>query len=94
MASSIAYPGDSHLFAVDQAYVHDSTRPTLSLSYKSASGGLVTTVKPMATRLPAFFSNLLPEGALRDYLAAKAGVKPGRESSFSGTSFSGSVGST
>jgi serine/threonine-protein kinase HipA len=31
------------------------------------------------TRLLPFFSNLLPEGALRDYLARKAGVHPGRE---------------
>jgi serine/threonine-protein kinase HipA len=32
-----------------------------------------------ATRLPVFFSNLLPEGHLREYLAARAGVKPQRE---------------
>jgi serine/threonine-protein kinase HipA len=30
-------------------------------------------------RLPAFFSNLLPEGQLRDYLAARGGVRPQRE---------------
>jgi serine/threonine-protein kinase HipA len=70
--------GDRYLFAFDEAYVEDTHRPTLSLSYKGASG-LVTTLKPTATRLPAFFSNLLPEGALRDYLAARAGVHPGRE---------------
>ncbi len=70
--------GDRYLFAFDEAYVEDTNRPTLSLSYKGVSG-LVTTVKPTATRLPAFFSNLLPEGALRDYLAARAGVNPGRE---------------
>ncbi len=70
--------GDRYLFAFDEAYVEDTNRPTLSLSYKGASG-LVTTVKPTAMRLPAFFSNLLPEGALRDYLAARAGVKPGPE---------------
>ena len=70
--------GDRYLFAFDEAYVEDTNRPTLSLSYKGASG-LVTTVKPTAMRLPAFFSNLLPEGALRDYLAARAGVKPGQE---------------
>ena len=29
--------------------------------------------------MPPFFSNLLPEGHLREYLAARAGVKPGRE---------------
>ena len=70
--------GDRYLFAFDEAYVENPDRPTLSLSYKSASG-LVTAIKPTATRLSPFFSNLLPEGALRDYLAAKAGVKPGRE---------------
>jgi serine/threonine-protein kinase HipA len=70
--------GDRYLFAFDEAYVEDANRPTLSLSYKGAFG-LVTTVKPTAMRLPAFFSNLLPEGALREYLAARAGVKPGQE---------------
>ena len=70
--------GDRYLFAFDEAYVEDTNRPTLSLSYKGVSG-LVTTVKPTAMRLPAFFSNLLPEGVLRDYLAAGAGVKPGQE---------------
>ena len=70
--------GDRYLFAFDEAYVEDTNRPTLSLSYKGATG-LVTTVKPTSMRLPTFFSNLLPEGALRDYLAAKADVKPGRE---------------
>ncbi len=33
----------------------------------------------MTARLPVFFSNLLPEGHLRDYLAARADVKPQRE---------------
>ena len=70
--------GDRYLVAFDEAYVEDTNRPTLSLSYKGTSG-LVTTVKPTSMRLPAFFSNLLPEGALRDYLTAKAHVKPGRE---------------
>jgi serine/threonine-protein kinase HipA len=71
--------GDRHLFAFDEAYVHDENRPTLSLSFKSSSGGLVTSVRPYNVRLPPFFSNLLPEGHLREYLAARAGVKPGRE---------------
>lgn len=51
----------------------------MSLSYKSRTGGLVTTVRPVSRRLPPFFSNLLPEGHLRDYLAQKAGVKKDRE---------------
>jgi serine/threonine-protein kinase HipA len=71
--------GDRNLFAFDQEYVDDPNRPTLSLSYKSQSGGLVTAVRAVTSRLPPFFSNLLPEGHLRDYLAQKAGVKPHRE---------------
>jgi serine/threonine-protein kinase HipA len=71
--------GDRHLFAFDEAYVNDNNRPTLSLSFKSSSGGLVTSVRAYNIRVPPFFSNLLPEGHLREYLAARAGVKPGRE---------------
>jgi serine/threonine-protein kinase HipA len=71
--------GDSHIFAFEQDYIDDPNRLTLSLSYKSRTGGLVTTVKPVSRRLPPFFSNLLPEGHLRDYLAEKAGVKKERE---------------
>src|SRR3990172_2814895 len=73
------FAGDRHLFAFDENYVNDNNRPTLSLSFKSSSGGLVTSVRPYNVRLPPFFSNLLPEGHLREYLAARAGVKPGRE---------------
>ena len=71
--------GDTHIFAFEQDYIDDPNRPTLSLSYKSRTGGLVTTVRPVSRRLPPFFSNLLPEGHLRDYLAQKAGVKKERE---------------
>ena len=72
-------PGDRHIFAFEQDYIDDSNRPTLSLSFKGQAGGLVTAVRPVSRRLPPFFSNLLPEGHLRTYLAAKAGVKPERE---------------
>src|SRR5215472_1802698 len=57
--------GDSHIFAFEQDYIDDPNRPTLSLSYKSRTGGLVTTVRPVSRHLPPFFSNLLPEGHLR-----------------------------
>lgn len=72
-------PGDRVLFAFDDAYVADGARPTLSLSYKDAFGALITEAKPTQTRLPPFFSNLLPEGAMRDYLADRAKVNPARE---------------
>lgn len=70
--------GDRHLFAFDESHVETADRPTLSLSFKSATGGLVTELRPERMQLPPFFANLLPEGPLRTYLAAKAGVKPGR----------------
>ena len=71
--------GDRHLFSFEQEYVDDPGRPTLSLSFKGQSGGLVTAVRPVGRRVPPFFSNLLPEGHLRTYLAEQAGVKPERE---------------
>lgn len=71
--------GDQHLFSFDQDYVDDPERPTLSLSFKGQSGGLVTRPRPVGRRAPPFFSNLLPEGHLRTYLAERAGVKPERE---------------
>ena len=67
-------PGDQTLFVFDQAYVDDRKRPTLSLSFKDAMGDLITDVRRTRTRLPSFFSNLLPEGALLEYLAAKTGI--------------------
>lgn len=71
--------GDQQLFAFEQEYVDDPQRSTLSLSFKSAAGGLVTAVRPVTRRVPPFFSNLLPEGHLRAYLARLAGVNPERE---------------
>src|SRR5208282_5559357 len=71
--------GDRHLFAFEPDYIDDPDRPTLSLSFKGETGGLVTATRPTGLRLPPFFSNLLPEGHLRDYLARRAGVKSQRE---------------
>src|ERR1035437_6600389 len=71
--------GERHLFAFEQDYIDDANRPTLSLSFKGQTGGLVTAFRPVGRRIPPFFSNLLPEGHLRTYLAEKASVKPERE---------------
>jgi serine/threonine-protein kinase HipA len=71
--------GDRHLFSFEQDYIDDANRPILSLSFKGQAGGLVIPTRAVTARLPVFFSNLLPEGHLRDYLAARAGVKPQRE---------------
>jgi serine/threonine-protein kinase HipA len=72
-------PGDRQLFTFEEEYAEDPLRPTLSLSYKARTGGLLTAVRPVSRRLPPFFSNLLPEGHLRTYLAGLAGVNPQRE---------------
>jgi serine/threonine-protein kinase HipA len=71
--------GDRQLFSFEQGYLDDATRPTLSLSFKGQGGSLITTPRSYSARVPPFFSNLLPEGHLRTYLAAHAGVKPERE---------------
>jgi serine/threonine-protein kinase HipA len=71
--------GDRQIFAFEQDYIDDPQRPTLSLSFKGRTGGLVTVLRPVPRRVPPFFSNLLPEGHLREYLARLAGVNPERE---------------
>ena len=68
------------LFAFDTAYIDaGADRPTLSLGFKALDGGLVERARPTRVRLLPFFSNLLPEGHLREYLAARGGVHPERE---------------
>jgi serine/threonine-protein kinase HipA len=71
--------GDRQLFAFEQDYIDDGKRATLSLSFKGSTGGLVTNFHPVGRRVPVFFSNLLPEGHLREYLAKRADVNPERE---------------
>ena len=71
--------GDRTLLAFNQSYIDDANRPTLSLSFKDQFGKLLTAFRPYQSVLPPFFSNLLPEGPLRRYLAERAGVKEKRE---------------
>ncbi len=71
--------GERTLFAFNEAYINDLNRPTLSLSFKDNFGQLLTDFKPYRIKLMPFFSNLLPEGHLRQYLAGTAGVHPERE---------------
>lgn len=79
IATLTLLPGERTLFAFNDAYIENSARPTLSLSFKDQFGELITEHAPVRTRVPPFFSNLLPEGPLRDYLAVRAGVKEQRE---------------
>lgn len=71
--------GDRTIFAFNEDYVANPDRPTLSLSFRDDLGGLITKIRPTQRVVPPFFSNLLPEGGLRRYLAERAGVNQQRE---------------
>lgn len=67
--------GDYAWFNLDSAYVQDPRRHIL---------GLVFEDNPQAShsshmKLPPWFSNLLPEGRLREWMAADRGVHASRE---------------
>lgn len=67
------------LFAFNDAYVEETERPTLSLHFKDEFGELITDFRPYKIKLMPYFSNLLPEGHLRRYLAEKADIHIDRE---------------
>ena len=71
--------GNRQLFTFAEDYLEDPRRPTLSLSFKTLSGKTVADERAYRVRVPPFFSNLLPEGRLRQYLADRAGVQPSKE---------------
>ena len=67
---------DRIVFGFDNGYLDDTERPTLGLSFRDAFGGVATDIEPTRVHAPPFFSNLLPEGSLREYLARSAGIDP------------------
>lgn len=71
--------GDRTVFTFNDDYIADENRPTLSLSFKDNLGGLLTKLAATQRVIPPFFSNLLPEGPLRKYLAERASVNQQRE---------------
>jgi len=70
---------DRTVMTLTDDFVRDPGRPTLSLSLKKAGGEVAAPRRPTHVKVPAFFSNLLPEGHLREYLAERGGVNPERE---------------
>jgi serine/threonine-protein kinase HipA len=70
---------DRTLFSLSESYIENANRPTLGLGFKDSFGELITEFKPTQTALMPYFSNLLPEGHLREYLSERAGVKSERE---------------
>ncbi len=78
--ASLTHVGhDRSLFSFNESYIENPKRHTLGLRFKDSFGELIAEFKPTQTRLMPFFSNLLPEGHLRDYLSERAGVKSERE---------------
>jgi serine/threonine-protein kinase HipA len=71
--------GDRSLFAFNEEYIENPDRPTLGLFFKDEFGELRTEFRPVQKQVMPFFSNLLPEGHLRKYLAEQAGVNAERE---------------
>ncbi len=70
---------DRSLFSFNESYIQNKNRSTLGLRFKDSFAELITEFKPTQTALMPYFSNLLPEGHLRDYLSERAGVKSERE---------------
>jgi serine/threonine-protein kinase HipA len=75
----ILLPGDDSFFAFDESYIRDRERPVLSQYYRQADGGLRQEKEVTHTQLPPWFSNLLPEGALRDFIARQNDIHKVRE---------------
>jgi len=73
------YGGDQHIFEIEKDYEWTNGDPIMTIGMRQRDGRMSHSPMMSRTRLPAFFSNLLPEGSLREYLAAQAGVKPQRE---------------
>lgn len=72
-------PSGGVFFAFDETYLNAANRPVLSQSFFKPSGEIIPESKSSAGKLPPFFSNLLPEGHMRDYLAQRGGIKPSNE---------------
>ena len=79
VATIVRFDDDRILLAFDRAYIDDSDRPTLGLAFNDEHGGIVTDQRPTRRRAPPYFANLLPEGHLRRYIAARAEVNETRD---------------
>lgn len=62
-------------FVFDPEYLEDESRDVLGLGFEQDLGARFTS----NVRLPVWFSNLLPEGVLRDWVAEERGVSQTRE---------------
>ncbi|HEY6235297.1 MAG TPA: HipA domain-containing protein [Candidatus Elarobacter sp.] len=71
---------DTNVFVMDDDFRNDPDGPVLSFkAFRDVTGAYRRAVRPTRTRLHPYFSNLLPEGQLRTYLARHANVKAVRD---------------
>jgi serine/threonine-protein kinase HipA len=71
----VSNPDGRNEFSFLDEYLKGGDRPVLGQYFEDHLGE----VQRSQTKLPPFFSNLLPEGGLRELLARRAGVHPDRE---------------
>ncbi len=71
-------PGDNNLFVFEQAYAEDRDAPVLSQGFYGIDRALIAQAQAR-TKAPPFFANLLPEGELRSYIAARGNVNATRD---------------
>lgn len=67
--------GDYTWFTIDSEYKENPRRPVLGLQFEEN----LEARHASALRLPPWFSNLLPEGVLREWIADERGVSADRE---------------
>jgi serine/threonine-protein kinase HipA len=72
---TLCQKGDYTRFIVNESYVTDPHRPVLGLRFEEN----LRAPYASALRLPRWFSNLLPEGPLREWIADDRGVSLDRE---------------
>ncbi|MFJ4791518.1 type II toxin-antitoxin system HipA family toxin [Kitasatospora purpeofusca] len=72
---TMSQKGDYTRFVANSHYLEDSSRPVLGLRFEEN----LKAPYASALRLPKWFSNLLPEGPLRDWIAEDRGVSLDRE---------------
>lgn len=71
-------PSDQNLFVFDEEYIVDPQAPVLSQGFYDSGGNLIPQAQT-AMKAHPFFSNLLPENELRDYLAERGRVNAMRD---------------
>ncbi|MCM1946136.1 type II toxin-antitoxin system HipA family toxin [Streptomyces sp. G2] len=72
---TLCQKGDYTRFVVNESYMADPRRPVLGLRFEEN----LRAPYASALRLPIWFSNLLPEGPLREWIADDRGVSLDRE---------------